>query len=144
MENNANKVSDVIRSSLEGIRGMVDADTVIGTPINTPSDTVIIPISKVSIGFCGGGNDYAGKHSTVGKNNFGGGGGSGVTVTPVCFLVVNKFGEVSVLDVSSTQNPDVITSVKNIVDRIPDVVEKLKETFGKKTEDEATSAEDRE
>ena len=58
-----NKISELISESLESIKGLVDANTVVGTPINTPQGTVIIPISKISVGFAGGGNDYAGKNS---------------------------------------------------------------------------------
>ena len=71
-----NKISELIESSLDSIRELVDANTIIGEPILTAVGTTIIPISKVSVGFAGGGNDYAGKNSAaVGKNNFGGGGG---------------------------------------------------------------------
>ena len=81
---NENKIPEIIRSSLENIRSMVDANTVVGEPISTAPGTTIIPISKVSVGFAGGGNDYAGKNAQAsGKNNFGGAGGSGVTVKPV-------------------------------------------------------------
>ena len=58
---NGNKITDLIKESLGGVREFMDANTVTGTPIETPSGTVIIPISKVSMGFAAGGNDYANK-----------------------------------------------------------------------------------
>lgn len=135
MENNngKNKISDVITSSLEGIKSMVDADTVIGTPIETPSGTVIIPISKVSVGFVGGGNDYAGKNvQASGKNNFGGAGGSGVTVKPVGFLVVNSAGDVNVLNIDNPGGTnDLGSSIQTIIDKTPDVISKIKSAFAK-------------
>ena len=79
-----NKLQDMIRTSLENIRAMVDANTVVGTPITTVTGTTIIPISKVSVGYASGGMDFGDK--TGADKNFGGGGGTGLTVQPVCFL----------------------------------------------------------
>ena len=58
-----NRISELIESSLDSIRELVDANTIIGEAIMTSAGTTIIPISKVSVGFAGGGNDYAGKNS---------------------------------------------------------------------------------
>ena len=74
---NENKLQEIIAASLENIRSMVDANTVIGNPINTPQGTTIIPVSKVSLGFASGGLDYAGKSEEAVRarlQNFGGGG----------------------------------------------------------------------
>ena len=62
MASSENKLQEIIQSSLENIRSMIDANTVIGNPINTPSGTVIIPISKISMGFASGGLDFNGKN----------------------------------------------------------------------------------
>ena len=67
---NENKLQEIIAASLENIRSMVDANTVIGDPINTPQGTTIIPVSKVSMGYVSSGSDYAGKHSTTKNNSF--------------------------------------------------------------------------
>ena len=82
---NENKLQEIIAASLENIRSMVDANTVIGNPINTPQGTTIIPVSKVSLGFASGGLDYAGKSEEAVRariQNFGGGGGTGLSVVP--------------------------------------------------------------
>ena len=50
MASSENKLQEIIQSSLENIRSMIDANTVIGNPISTPSGTVIIPVSKISMG----------------------------------------------------------------------------------------------
>ena len=93
-----NKLTEIIQASLEQIKQVVDANTIIGTPITTPNGTTIIPVSKVMVGFASGGLDYLGKNmARKAQNspqnsglttNFGGGGGTGVTVQPVGFLVV--------------------------------------------------------
>ena len=59
---NDSKLQDIIRTSLENIRSLVDANTVIGNPINTESGTTIIPVSKISVGYVSGGLDYAVKN----------------------------------------------------------------------------------
>ena len=93
------KQSEIIKSALENVRSMVDANTVTGTPITTASGTVIIPVSKVFVGIATGGIDYFGKQSQT-TQNFGGGGGTGVTVSPVGFLVVTPDGKVDMLNVN--------------------------------------------
>jgi sporulation protein YtfJ len=80
------KISEMIQNALENIKKVADANTIIGEPINTVGDTIIIPVSKVSLGFTSGGNDYISKHADKSKNgaetNFIGGTGAGVTVSP--------------------------------------------------------------
>ena len=140
-----NKISELIESSLDGIREIVDANTIIGTPIQTEAGTTIIPISKVSVGFAGGGNDYAGKNSaSVGKNNFGGGGGTGVSVVPVGFLIVSADGSVELLNINNPANAaDIGASIENIVDKAPDIIAKIKAMFtSKKNKKEEQAAEE--
>ena len=144
-----NRISELFESSLDGIRELVDANTIIGTPIQTEAGTTIIPISKVSVGFAGGGNDYAGKNSAaVGKNNFGGGGGTGVSVVPVGFLVVSADGSVELLNINNPANTaDIGASIENIVDKAPDIIAKIKAMFAskkKKKEEEAQNADETE
>ena len=74
---------DMMGLSMAKIKDMVDVNTIIGDPIQTPEGVTIIPVSKVKIGFAGGGSDFAPKGYPVNKNNaFGGGSGAGVTITP--------------------------------------------------------------
>lgn len=142
-----NKISSLITSSLEGIRDLVDANTIIGRPIEAGNGTVIIPVSKVSVGYAGGGTDFAGKHTQPnGKNNFGGGGGTGVSVTPVGFLVVSENGRVEMININNpTGANDIGSSIENIVDKAPEIVEKIKGLFkgkGKDKKAETTPVED--
>ena len=89
-----NKMQEMIRTSLESIRAMVDANTVVDTPIETPAGTTVIPISKVSVGYASGGFDSI---KVEQKKAFAGGGGTGLTVQPVCFLAVHQDGSVEMI-----------------------------------------------
>ena len=135
-----NRIGDITKTSLDSIRAMLDPNTVVGNPIETASGTTIIPISKVSVGYASGGIDYAGKKDVSNKpNNFGGGGGTGVSVTPVAFLVVNREGEVSVLNVSSgsssTAPADAVSQVVGFLERSPDLLERIRAIFSRKGEE---------
>lgn len=129
---NENKLNEIIQTSLENVRSMVDANTVIGTPISTPNGTTIIPISKISVGFASGGLDYAGKASQEKGKNFGGGNGTGVTVSPVGFLVVSPTGGVELLNVSKPSQNDTIDQISSFIERSPEIIEKFKAVFSNK------------
>ena len=92
-----NKLQEIIKTSLENIRTMIDANTVIGTPYTTPSGTTIIPVSKVSMGFATGGLDYSGKAESQ-PQNFGAGGGTGLSIQPLGFLVIAPDGSVEMVN----------------------------------------------
>lgn len=129
---NEHKIPEIIRSSMENIRSMVDANTIVGDPINATGGTVIIPISKVSVGIASGGVDYNPKREAQPRpQNFGGGGGTGMTVVPVGFLVCDKNGEVEFLNVSSKGKPDPVDQIADFVERTPDIIAKIKDLFTK-------------
>ena len=113
----SNSVPNMMEGMLHKIREMIDANTVMGTPVTTPDGTTIIPISKVSIGFGGGGSDFA---TNKGGNPFGGGAGGGVKVNPVAFLVVSN-GNVRMLPVAQAAN----TTADRLVEMIPDTLDKV-------------------
>jgi sporulation protein YtfJ len=141
-----NKISEMIESALDSIRGIADSGTVIGTPITTAQGTTIIPVSKVSVGFAGGGNDFTGKNGGDGKNVFSGGGGTGVSVVPQAFLVVSAEGNVELLSLSnptgSAPMSTVGASIDTLIDRAPEIIEKVKSIIGsKKKKDEEKEAE---
>ncbi len=130
------KISDVIATSLENLRSMVDANTVIGNPINTASGTTIIPISKISMGFASGGLDYNSKEQNNSKpQNFGGGGGTGLSITPVGFLTVDKDGSVDMINVGQTPSGGAIDQIGDLLERSPEIIEKLKAVFKKKNKE---------
>lgn len=106
---------NMLDNTISKIREMVDVNSVIGTPITTPDGVTIIPVSKVSVGFGGGGSDY-----TQNNDAFGGGAGGGVKVTPICFLIV-KDGAVRMMPVAAPAN----TTADRIVEQVPDVLDKI-------------------
>lgn len=107
-------------NSMDKIKEMVDVNTIIGNPINTPDGTTIIPISKVSYGFASGGSDLPTKSP---KETFGGLGGAGISIQPIGFLVVSN-GDVKLLQLSTAEN-----TVNNIVNMVPDMVDKVSGIF---------------
>ena len=132
-------MNDMISTSLSKIRELVDAQTVVGEPITTPSGTTIIPVSKVSIGYVTGGLDYSAKKAEEKGANFGGGGGTGVSVTPVGFLNISPDGKVDMITVNATGGSS-IDKVTGLVEKAPDILEKIVAIFQKK-KPEDTSAE---
>lgn len=134
---NDNKMSEIIESSVASLKSVMDADTIIGEAIKAENGTTIIPVSKLSVGFVSGGLDYAGKAAEK-KNNFGGGGGTGLSLTPVCFLVIHSDGKVEMLSVKDTvrNNPDPVSDIVGLIEKAPDIAEKLKAVFSKKTDEE--------
>lgn len=121
------KISDIIRTSLEGIRDFTDVDTTIGRPIVTDCGVTLIPISKISIGFATGGVDFAGKR-IVGNQTFGGGGGSGISITPIAFLTVNKNADINLIPV----NPGAVSGVEgaiSFIERTPELIKRIKDAL---------------
>ena len=141
-----NKIPEIIKSSMENIRSMVDANTIIGDPVNATGGTVIIPISKVSVGIASGGVDYNAKKDTqLRPQNFGSGGGTGLSVTPVGFLICDKDGGVEFINVSSKGKPDPVDQIADLVERTPEIISKIKSLFAKeKAEEEFPEEEDAE
>ena len=134
---NENKIPEIIRSSMENIRSMVDANTVIGDPIPTSGGTTIIPISKVAVGIASGGVDYNPKRDAQPRpQNFGGGGGTGLTVSPVGFLVIDSHGSVEFLNVTQKGKPDPVDQIADLVERTPDIIAKIKDLFAKDKDEE--------
>lgn len=134
MASSENKLQEIIQSSLENIRSMIDANTVIGNPISTPSGTVIIPVSKFSMGFASGGMDFNGKNEEAMRarlQNFGGGGGTGLSITPVGFLVVGADGSVDMINVGMEAQNGAIEQVAGVIERSPEIIAKIKTIFVK-------------
>ena len=114
------KLPNMLDNTIAKIREMVDVNSVIGDPITTPDGVTIIPVSKVSVGFAGGGTDYVSKNPNKQENPFGGGAGGGVKVTPVAFLII-KDGSVRMLPVAAPAN----TTADRLVEMIPDTLDKV-------------------
>lgn len=134
-----NKLENMMNTTMDNIRQMVDVNTIIGEPVICPDGTVIIPVSKVSYGFASGGSDLPPKTNSQ-KDLFGGGSGAGVSIQPVAFLVVNN-GNVKMLNMEFDGAVDrVISMVPDITDKVSDLFKKLSK---KKDKSEETVIEDK-
>lgn len=111
---------NMLDNTIAKIREMVDVNSVIGDPITTQDGVTIIPVSKVSVGFGGGGSDFVSKNVNHQENPFGGGVGAGVKVTPIAFLIV-KEGNVRMLPVAAPAN----TTADRLVEMVPDTLDKI-------------------
>ena len=123
-----NTVKGTMESIMENLKTMVNSNSVIGDPITTPDGTTIIPVSKISYGFGTGGGDA---NSKTNMSAFGAGGGGGITVTPVAFLSV-KDGVVKMIQVEPF-----ISSVDRVIEKVPDMMDKVGDFLDDKKEERA-------
>lgn len=132
-------MKQLLEDAIKNINTMADVNTVIGEPISLPNGVVIVPFSKVSLGFATGGSDRKPK-AEVNQPLFAGGSGAGVSVTPLGFIVVDAEGRVSLLDL---KNPDSYAPRSNpvetffdgtnsLLNRAPELLEKCKDLFSDK------------
>lgn len=119
-----NSIKTVMDTTMEKLRTMVDAGTIIGTPIVVGNIT-LLPVSRVSFGLATGGSDFPSKS---GQQLFGGGGGAGVTVNPVAFICING-DNVHMMPVYSEMN-----TIDKAINMAPELIDKVKSLFNKKTE----------
>ena len=113
-------LSNMIENTLSKIKEMISVNDVVGEPITTAEGVTIIPISKVSVGFGGGGSDFVSRNVNHHENPFGGGAGGGVKINPIAFLIV-KDGNVRMLPVAAPAN----TTADRIVEMVPDTLDKI-------------------
>ena len=103
--------------TLEKIKQMVDSNTVVGSPINLPDGTTILPVSKITFGFVSGGSDLPNKPA---KDLFGGGSSAGVTVSPVGFLVIQPGANVRMIQLTDTSN-----NIDRALSLMPEMFDKI-------------------
>lgn len=134
MENTEKKnpLSDLIQTTLENIRTLADANTIVGAPIQADGVT-LIPVSRLSLGIAGGGAEFSTKKQQAsGDNGFGGGSGAGAKLEPVAFLVIRD-GGVKLLPVA----PPPATTVDRVIETVPEVVDKVTEFWNQQQEKKA-------
>lgn len=135
MENN-HPLGDLMSTTMQKIREMVDVNTVVGEPIRTAEGITIIPVSRLSFGFASGGSDFATKNVPAGKDNcFGGGSGAGVNIMPLGFLII-KDDTVRMLPVAPPPN----TTADRIIELVPDLMDRVSDFIDKKKEEKDTEA----
>lgn len=123
-------INGLMGTSMEKIRELVDVNTIIGDPITSPDGTIIIPVSKVSFGFVAGGSDLPTKAP---KEVFAGGSGASITINPQAFIVVQRDGDVKMLELGATGN----SAIDGIISGVPDLISKIKAIFSKDGEEES-------
>lgn len=120
-------IEGLMNTAMESIKEMVDVNTILGDPVETPDGTVIVPVSRVSLGFAAGGSEFESSGSPSGNSSrkehpFGGGSGAGISVNPVAFLVVGQ-GSVRLLPVDSNAILD------RLIDLAPRLFEQVQDSF---------------
>ena len=133
-------IEGLMNTAMNSIKEMIDVNTIIGEPIETSNNIVVIPVSKVNFGFAAGGSEFKGRvikkitakgekeEKDAGEKSrlpFGGGSGAGVSINPIAFIVVQSTG-VKLLPVEHS------SSVDKLLDLIPEFADKLNQIIDKK------------
>ena len=113
----------ILESTIEKVKDLVNVSTIIGEPIKVDNGVTIIPVSKVTYGFASGGSDFPSKSN---QNIFGGGGGAGVTITPVAFLVIDAYGNVDIKHITAFDN-----AAERVVSLVPEMFDKVSGAINK-------------
>ncbi|AIE61031.1 GerW family sporulation protein [Bacillus methanolicus] len=133
-------IQGLMTTAMESLKEMIDVNTIIGDPVETPDGSVILTVSKVGFGFAAGGSEFVidetGSGSSHGqglgqghsKHPFGGGSGGGVSITPIAFLIVNSKG-VKMLHLDESTH-----LYEKILDLAPQAVEKIRQMFDQKND----------
>lgn len=117
MENNP--IGAIMKSTMEDVKNVLKVDTVVGDPIVTNDGITLVPISKISLGFGGGGIELNSKKAD-GVRPYGGGNATGVKIEPMGFLVI-KEGTVRMINVT----PPASNTVDRIIDLVPQVMDRV-------------------
>ena len=125
---NESSIKQMINNSMQQIRQIMDADTVVGQPIKLDNGVTILPFSRVSLGFASGGLDLPARQDKA-RKNFGGAGGTGVTVNPIGFLVTYPDGKVEMLPITAPEEVGPLEQIAESLNRAPEVVGRLRELF---------------
>ncbi|TCZ81260.1 sporulation protein YtfJ [Paenibacillus albiflavus] len=118
-------IQGLMKTAMENIKGMIDVNTIVGDPVETPDGSVIMPISKIGVGFAAGGSEFnslvhnGAKDAQSSPYPFGGGSGGGLSITPIAFLVVGAQG-VNLLSMDRSAHV-----IEKLIELIPTVVDNL-------------------
>ena len=126
-----NSLGELMKITMEHIKTMADANTIIGTPIHAEGVT-LIPVSRMSFGMGGGGTELSTKAGSS-KEGFGGGSAASAKLEPVAFLIVREDGSVKLLPVA----PPPATTVDRVIETVPEVVDKVTGFIEKQQEKKA-------
>ena len=124
-----NPIGDLMETTMENVKNILKTDTVVGDPITTPDGITLVPISRISVGFGGGGVEF-GAARKDGTQPYGGGNATGVKIDPIGFLVI-KDGVIRMVNITPPAN----NTVDRIIDLVPQVIDRV-EAFVNKQKDE--------
>lgn len=133
--NETHPIEGLMKTAMNSIQDMVDVNTIIGEPIETSNNMVIIPISKVCFGFAAGGSEFNSETINEYKKKdkdeeakyrlpFGGGSGAGVSISPVAFIIVSQ-ESVKVLPIEHS------SAIDKLIDYVPDLMQKVNQVIDK-------------
>lgn len=139
-------IQGLMTTAMENLKDMVEVNTIIGDPVESPDGSVIIPVSKVGFGFAAGGSEFKGKSSGGSDQGdeeqdelpFGGGSGGGVSITPVAFLIVSAKG-IKMVHLDGNTH-----LVEKLMDFAPQVVEKIQQILKESGSSKKTSKQTKE
>ncbi|MGM8365843.1 GerW family sporulation protein [Virgibacillus sp. W0181] len=121
-------IQGLMTTAMENLKDIVEVNTIIGDPVESPDGSMIIPVSKLGVGFAAGGSEFNASQSNDGDSSsnesmlpFGGGSGGGVSINPVAFLVVSKKG-VNIIHIDENTH-----IYEKMIDHAPQVVEKVRQ-----------------
>ena len=114
-----NPIGELMQNTMENVKNILKVDTVVGDPIYTPDGITLVPISKISVGFGGGGVEFGSKKEGE-RRPYGGGNATGVKVEPIGFLII-KDGVVRMINVT----PPASTTVDRVIDLVPQVMDRV-------------------
>ncbi|MBO5496984.1 MAG: GerW family sporulation protein [Clostridia bacterium] len=124
-----NPIGELMQNTMENVRSILKVDTVVGDPIYTPDGITLVPISKISVGFGGGGVEFNAKKAGE-VRPYGGGNATGVKVDPIGFLVI-KEGTVRMVNVT----PPASNTVDRIIELVPQVMDRVDAFIEKQNKD---------
>ena len=126
---NINPIGELMKTTVDNVRNILKVDTVVGDPIYTPDGITLVPISRISLGFGGGGIELNQK-SGGGHRPFGGGNATGVKIDPIGFLVITD-GTIRMINVT----PPASNTVDRLIDMVPQVMDRVDEFIARQKED---------
>ncbi|GLY10274.1 GerW family sporulation protein [Pseudobacillus badius] len=133
-------IEGLMTTAMENLKDMIDVNTIIGDPVETPDGSIIMTVSKVGFGFAAGGSEFkmdkqgGGQGGGQEKSPFGGGSGGGVSITPIAFLIVNSSG-VRMLHLDENTH-----LLDKIIDLAPAVIDKIQGMLNQKNQSKQPSS----
>ena len=124
-----NPIGELMQNTMENVKNILKVDTVVGDPIYTPDGITLVPISRISVGFGGGGIELNSKKSPDARP-YGGGNATGVKIDPIGFLVI-KEGNIRMINIMPPAN----TTLDRIIDLVPQVIDRVDSFINKQNED---------